>query len=84
MVDGEVRALNLHPFKNSLMLSRCMKSSYAARMQKEKLNHENSFLSFIKKSHCIFCDKVTMFIVMLIPMVLIVLFGFAISTEVTM
>ena len=43
----------------------------------------NSFLSFIKKESLhILRDKVTMLIVMLIPVVLIVLFGFAISTEV--
>ena len=44
---------------------------------------KNSFLSFIKKESLhILRDKVTMLIVMLIPVVLIVLFGFAISTEV--
>ena len=43
----------------------------------------NSFLSFVKKESLhILRDKVTMLIVMLIPVVLIVLFGFAISTEV--
>ena len=43
----------------------------------------NNFLSFVKKESLhILRDKRTMLIVMLIPVVLMVLFGFAISTEV--
>jgi len=44
---------------------------------------KNNFLSFVKKESLhILRDKRTMLIVMLIPVVLMVLFGFAISTEV--
>jgi ABC-2 type transport system permease protein len=43
----------------------------------------NAFLSFVKKESLhILRDRRTMLVVMLIPVVLIVLFGFAISTEV--
>lgn len=44
---------------------------------------KNNFLSFVKKESIhILRDKRTMLIVMLIPIVLMILFGFAISTEV--
>ncbi len=53
-------------------------------MQKEKSEAmKNNFLSLVKKESLhILRDKRTMLIVMLIPVVLMVLFGFAISTEV--
>ena len=44
---------------------------------------KGNFLSFVKKESLhILRDKRTMLVVMLIPVVLMVLFGFAISTEV--
>ena len=44
---------------------------------------KNNFLSFVKKESLhILRDRRTMLIVVLIPVVLMVLFGFAISTEV--
>ena len=43
----------------------------------------HNFISFVKKESLhILRDKRTMLIVMLIPVVLMILFGFAISTEV--
>ena len=51
--------------------------------KEESETMKNNFLSFIKKESLhILRDKRTMLIVMIIPVVLMVLFGFAISTEV--
>ena len=52
------------------------------RQKEENKTMKTNFLSFVKKEALhILRDKRTMMIVLLIPIVLMILFGFAISTE---
>lgn len=52
------------------------------RQKEENKTMKTNFLSFVKKETLhILRDKRTMMIVLLIPIVLMILFGFAISTE---